>query len=49
MLIESLMVVFKIAIDDYAQMIHAFYLIGGVSVLMIALGLFIYFTKKRTS
>ena len=49
MLIESLMVVFKIAIDDYAQMIHAFYLIGGVSVLMIALALFIYFTKKRTS
>ncbi|EDZ62460.1 hypothetical protein SMGD1_0422 [Sulfurimonas gotlandica GD1] len=47
LLIESLMVVFKIAIDDYSQMIHAFYLIGGVSILMIALGLFIYFTKKK--
>ena len=47
LLIESLMVVFKIAIDDYAQMIYAFYLIGGVSVLMIALGLFIFFTRKK--
>jgi len=48
LLIESLMVVFKIAIDNYEQMIHAVYLIGGVSLLFIALGLFIYFTKKRS-
>jgi len=48
LLIESLMVVFKIAIDNYAQMIHAVYLIGGVSLLFVALGLFIYFTKKRS-
>jgi len=41
------MVVFKIAIDDYAQMIYAFYLIGSVSTLIVALGLFIYFTKKK--
>ena len=47
LLIESLMVVFKIAIDNYEQMIHAVYLIGGVSLLMIALGLFIYFTKRK--
>ena len=47
LLIESLMVVFKIAIDDYSHMVHAFYLIGGVSILMVALGLFIYFTKKK--
>lgn len=47
LLIESLMVVFKIAIDNYEQMIHAVYLIGGVSMLFVALGLFIYFTKKR--
>jgi hypothetical protein len=40
------MVVFKIAIDDYSQLINAFYLIGGVSVLIVSLGLFIYFTKK---
>jgi len=47
LLIESLMVVFKIAIDDYSHMIHAFYLITGVSILIIALGFFIYYTKKR--
>lgn len=47
LLIESLMVVFKIAIDDYSHMVHAFYLIGGVSILIIALGLFIYFTNKK--
>ena len=47
LLIESLMVVFKIAIDNYEQMIHAVYLIGGVSLLFVALGIFIYFTKKK--
>jgi len=47
LLIESLMVVFKIAIDDYSHMVHAFYLISGVSILIVALGLFIYFTKKK--
>lgn len=48
LLIESLMVVFKIAIDNYNHMIHAFYLLGGVSILMIALGLFIQFTKSKS-
>ncbi|MEA3499265.1 MAG: hypothetical protein U9R16_09420 [Campylobacterota bacterium] len=47
LLIESLMVVFKIAIDNHEQMIHALYLIGGVSILIVALGMFIYFTKKK--
>jgi len=47
LLIESLMVVFKIAIDDYSQMIHALYLVGGVSILVVSLGLFIYFTKQK--
>jgi len=47
LLIESLMVVFKIAIDDYSKMIHALYLISGVSVLMLILGTFIYLTKKK--
>ena len=47
LLIESLMVVFKIAIDNYSHMIHALYLVGGVSILMVALGLFIYFTKQK--
>ncbi len=47
LLIESLMVVFKIAIDDYSHMIHAFYLISGVSVLVLALALFIYYTSRK--
>ncbi|KIM13435.1 MAG: hypothetical protein KU38_01985 [Sulfurovum sp. FS08-3] len=46
LLIEALMVVFKIAIHSYEAMIHALYLIGGVSILMIALGLFIYLSSK---
>ncbi len=47
LLIESLMVVFKIAIDNYEHMVHAFHLIAGVSVLIVAVGLFIYFTNKK--
>ena len=46
LLIESLMVVFKIAIADYHQMAHALYLISGVGILIVTLGLFIFFTKK---
>lgn len=47
LLIESLMVVFKIAIDDYSQMLNAVYLICGVAVLILALGLFINLSKKK--
>jgi len=47
LLIEALLVVFKISITDYSQMIYAVYLITGVSILVIALGIFIYFTKKE--
>ncbi len=47
LLIESLMVVFKIAIDDYSQMLSAVYLIFGVSFLIIALGVFIFLSKKQ--
>ncbi len=47
LLIESLMVVFKIAIADYHQMLYAVYLISGVGVIIFALGLFIFFAKKR--
>ena len=47
LLIESLMVVFKIAIADYHQMIHALYLVGGVGILIVSLGMFIYFTKQK--
>jgi hypothetical protein len=46
LLIEALMVVFKIALEDYTAMINAFYLIGGVSILIVSLGIFIYLTKK---
>jgi hypothetical protein len=47
LLIESLMVVFKIAIADYHQMIHALYLLAGVSILIGAVGAFIIFTKEK--
>ena len=41
------MVIFEITIDDYSHMIRSFYLLGGVSTLIVTLGLFIYFTKKK--
>lgn len=49
LLIESLMVVFKIAIDNYMHMIYAMYLIAGVSILIVSLGFFIYYTNKKAS
>ena len=45
--IEALMVVFKIALKDYDKMINALYLISGVSMIIIALSVFIYFTQKK--
>ncbi len=45
--IESLMVVFKIAIDDFTNMINALYLIAGVSLIIISLALFIFLAHKR--
>lgn len=47
LLIESLMVVFKIAISNYELMINAVYLIFGVSFLVLSLGVFVYLTKKK--
>jgi len=41
------MVVFKIAINDYDKMINALYLITGISLILIALSIFIYLTKKK--
>jgi len=38
--IEALMVVFKIALHDYTQMIYAFYLISGISFIIISLGIY---------
>mgnify|MGYP000238766719 CR=1 FL=1 len=46
LLIEALMVVFKIAISDYTQLINAFYLILGVSVIIVALSIFIFLSQK---
>ena len=44
--IEALIVVFKIAINNYDKMIHAFYLIVGIAVILISLTVFIRFTSK---
>lgn len=46
--IETLMVVFKIALDDYSQMMSAFYLLIGTTVMFIGLGWF-YKTIKEAS
>ena len=45
--IEALIVVFKIAINDYDQMINAFYLIAGISLILISLTIFIYYSTKK--
>ncbi len=45
--IEALIVVFKIAINDYDKMINALYLISGISLILIALAVFIKLTKKN--
>jgi len=46
--IETLMVVFKIALDNYANMLSAFYLLIGTTVLLVGLGYF-YKTIKTAS
>lgn len=45
--IETLMVVFKIALDDYANMLSAFYLLLGTTFLLVGLGYF-YKTIRST-
>ena len=45
--IETLMVVFKIAMEDSDKMLNAFYLMLGTSIFMVSLSLMIYITKKR--
>jgi len=44
--IEALMVVFKIALHDYTQMIHALYLIIGIALIIVSLGIYSYLSKK---
>jgi hypothetical protein len=45
--IEALMVVFKIALHDYSQMIHALYLIMGIALIIISLGVYNFLANKR--
>ena len=46
--IEALIVVFKIAINDYVQMINAFYLIAGIALILVSLTVFIHYSNKKT-
>jgi hypothetical protein len=45
--IEALIVVFKIALNDYDKMINAFYLIAGISLILLSLTAFTYFSTKK--
>jgi len=44
--IEALMVVFKIALHDYSQMIYALYLIIGIALIIVSLGIYSYLSRK---
>jgi len=46
--IEALMVVFKIALDDYGKMLSAFYLIVGTTLMLVGLGYFYKMIKSTT-
>lgn len=46
--IEALIVVFKIALNDYDKMINAFYLIAGISLILLSLTAFTYFSTKKS-
>lgn len=45
--IEALIVVFKIALNDYDKMVNAFYLIAGIALILISLTVFIHFSSKK--
>lgn len=45
--IESLMAVFKIVLDDYSKIINAFYLIVGVTLLIVGTGVYNYFSRPQ--
>lgn len=45
--IESLMVVFKVAIDDIRNMNYAFYLISGVGILIVSMAILNYVSRKK--
>ena len=46
LLIEALLVVFKISLHDYTQLPYAAMLIGSVSSLMLVFAIFVYLSKK---
>lgn len=46
--IEALIVVFKIALNGYDEMINAFYLIAGIALILISLTVFVYFSNKKS-
>jgi hypothetical protein len=48
LMIESLLIVFKISITEYQDLIYALYLIIGTSVLFISFSVFFYLYKKST-
>lgn len=45
--IETLMVVFKIAIENYDKMINALYLMGGISFIITSLAILIFLTRRK--
>jgi len=45
--IETLMVVFKIAMKENGEMINALYLMSGISLIILSLSVFIYLTQKK--
>jgi hypothetical protein len=45
--IETLMVVFKFAMQDDGEMINALYLMSGISFIILSLSVFIYLTQKK--
>lgn len=45
--IESLMAVFKIVLDDYSQLINAFYLIIGVTLLIVGTGIYNQLSRQK--
>ncbi len=45
--IESLMVVFKVAINDIREMNYAFYLISGVGILILSMAILTFVSRKK--
>ena len=46
--IDALMLVFKFALTDPAQLVYAVYLISGVALLLVSLSIYVKFNKSPT-